>query len=94
MFTNYPYDLILRPENALNAAQGQKMSSGFHSPFCAGEFVSIDFDTSLVGVVTAFAFRAVQDDVYLHTVEVSYVHNGECKTAWIEATRLTRVERR
>lgn len=50
--------------------------------------VSIDGDLSLIGCVTSFQFRA---SGYI-SVEVSYVHNGDSKAAWIEDWRLTKVE--
>jgi hypothetical protein len=55
------------------------------SKFAFGDRVIIDNDKSLVAVVTAFSFR-------LHgyaQIEVAWVHNGDTKSAWIEAWRLS-----
>jgi hypothetical protein len=49
--------------------------------------VLIDGDASIVGVVTAFMFRAPNPSL----VEVSWVHNGEAKAAWFEEWRLKSV---
>lgn len=47
--------------------------------------VLIDGDTSIVGLVTAFQFRGDRGEPI---VEVSWVHNGDVKTAWFEEWRL------
>jgi len=52
------------------------------SRFARGDRVVIDRDKSLVATVTAHLFRADYQ-----TVEISYVHNGDVKTAWIEEWR-------
>lgn len=54
------------------------------SRFSFGDKVVIDRDQSLVAVVTAFSFR--QPDY--RTVGISYVHNGDSRSAWIEEWRL------
>jgi hypothetical protein len=65
--------------------------SEFDSEFRAKDRVMIDADRSLVGTVTAFSFRPGTRGGINALVEVSFVHNGESRTAWIEETRLTRV---
>lgn len=56
-------------------------------PLNFNDSVTIDDDRSLIGKVTAFQFRS---GGYV-SVEVSYVHNGDSKGAWIEDWRLTKV---
>lgn len=58
-------------------------------PYTFGDRVIIDGDASIVGRITAAQFREFGNYALL---EVSYVHNGECKTSWIEAWRLTKAE--
>ena len=64
----------------------------FSSDLSPRQKVMIDGDRSLVGVVTSYQFRPVVvgktiDGAYV-VIEVSYLHNGEAKTAWIERDRL------
>jgi len=59
----------------------------FLSEFALGDRVYIDKDGSLIGVVTAVQFRTT-----VSTVEVSYIHNGDAKTVWVEAWRCEKVE--
>lgn len=66
--------------------------STFQSIFEPFDRVIIDEDRSMVGVVTCFQFRPTSDGGTNQVIEVSYVHNGDVKVAWIEMTRLTRVE--
>ena len=60
----------------------------FESAWTMGDHVNVDSDKSIIGVVTGFNFRRTQDP----TVEVSWFHNGDAKTAWFEEWRLDRVE--
>lgn len=53
--------------------------------------VTIDGDPTLIGVVTSYQCRPTTDGGWHLMVEVSYVHNGEAKAAWIEHSRLGRV---
>lgn len=55
----------------------------FLTPFEFGQRVTID-DTDLAGRVTAFCWR----DTDGHTVEVSWIHNGDAKSAWLPAWRI------
>jgi hypothetical protein len=64
----------------------------FSSDLSPRQKVMIDGDRSLVGVVTSYQFRPVVvgktiDGAYV-VIEVSYLHNGEAKTDWIERDRL------
>jgi hypothetical protein len=59
----------------------------FESRWTIGDRVHIDDCSSITATVTAFCFRATRAP----TVEVSYFHNGEAKTAWPEEGRLSRV---
>jgi hypothetical protein len=67
--------------------------------FAIGVRVSIDDDPSLIGVVTAYQFRAIPasgggiGSTYAGSCEVSYVYNGDAKMAWIEEWRLKEYER-
>jgi hypothetical protein len=54
--------------------------------------VMIDGDRSLIGVVTSFQFRPGTRGGMNAMVEVSFVHNGDSRAAWIEETRLTRID--
>jgi hypothetical protein len=60
----------------------------FQTDFEPLDKVCIDGDEHLIGLVTSFQFRPTSDGGYNETVEVSYVHNGDCKSAWIERNRL------
>jgi hypothetical protein len=62
------------------------VGAAFESIWAAGDRVLIDSDRSIVGTVTAFCFRLTRAP----TIEVSYFHNGDSKTAWFEQFRLTR----
>ena len=55
--------------------------------FDFGERVIIDKDPSLVAVVTTVWFKS-----HIAECEVSYVHNGDLKTAWIATWRLSKAE--
>ncbi len=59
--------------------------SAFQSKWVFGDIVTIDGDRTIKGSVTGFAFRVTRSP----TVEVSYFHNGESKTAWVEEWRLS-----
>lgn len=54
--------------------------------------VIIDEDPSLVGMITAVQFRPTPTGGVTHVLEVSYVHNGDVKVAWIEPHRLSSAE--
>lgn len=54
------------------------------SPFEFGERVIIDGDPSLVARVVQMAFRSE-----IAECEISYVHSGEIKKAWVENWRLS-----
>lgn len=57
----------------------------FDSSFALGQLVAIDGDDSIVGTITGFTFRTTRAPL----IEVSWFHNGELKTGWIEESRLT-----
>lgn len=48
------------------------------------DIVTIDGDRSLFGSITGVQFRTTREPLY----EVSYMHNGDAKTSWIEEWRL------
>lgn len=64
------------------------VKSAFTSEWALGDRVIIDFDRSIRGTITSFNFRHTREP----TVEVSYFHNGEAKTAWIEQSRLSKAD--
>jgi hypothetical protein len=67
------------------------MTTSFVSQFAPRDRAVIDGDESLIGTVTAFQFRPSSDRSGNNVmVEVSYVHNGEAKVAWVEEDRLTK----
>ena len=51
--------------------------------------VHIDGDTTIIAAVLSIQIRESQRDLY----ELSWVHNGEVKTAWLDEWRLTRVDK-
>lgn len=57
----------------------------FESRFKFDDRVTIDGDDSIVGTITGFCFRTTRSP----TAEVSWFHNGDAKTGWIEESRLT-----
>lgn len=59
--------------------------SHFVSDWRLSQRVHIDGDTSIIATVTGFCFRLSRQP----TVEVSYFHNGDSKSAWVEETRLS-----
>jgi hypothetical protein len=59
----------------------------YKSEFALYDRVIIDGESSIVATVTGFAFYGSHADV-----QISYVHSGDIKTAWIVEKRLTRVE--
>ena len=61
--------------------------SEFRSRWEFGDRVFIDGDQSIKGTITGFCFRPS-----LHTVEVSWVHNGDSKSAWFDHFRLQRAD--
>jgi hypothetical protein len=58
--------------------------SYFNSRYEFGDFVHIDGD-DLVGRVTGFCWQANEG----HTVQVSWLHSGDAKVAWIQDWRLS-----
>lgn len=70
----------------------ERVPSSWVSRFKPLQRVAIDGDRTLVGVVTSFQFRPGSGGGYNAMVEVSYVHNGDTKSVWVEETRLTTVE--
>jgi hypothetical protein len=56
----------------------------FEARFALYEYVAIDRDDSIVGVVTAVQFRSIREPTY----EVSWIANGDAKVGWIEESRL------
>lgn len=56
--------------------------------FDVGDRVVIDGDESLVGRVTGVLVRGTREP----QCEVSYVHCGDVKSAWVEEWRLRRAE--
>lgn len=61
------------------------MAHKFACDFGPRDRVTIDKDDSLVGSVTGVLFK---DDGSIQ-VEVSYVHAGDMKSAWVAPFRLT-----
>lgn len=59
----------------------------FRAPFLHGDKIHIDGDTSIVATVTAVLWRST-----ITQVEVSWVHCGDVKTAWLEEWRLSMVD--
>lgn len=57
----------------------------FQSAFDLFDRVFIDGDTSIKATVTGFAFYG-----HRASVEISWVHNGDIKSAWIVEDRLSR----
>lgn len=60
-----------------------------NSRFMFGDWVIIDDDPSIKGRVTALLFRPSEA---MPTVEVSWLHNGQATSAWIETWRLKCVQ--
>lgn len=60
----------------------------FETRFDLYEHVYIDSDKSLKFVITGFSFRSNREAL----CEVSWFHNGESKTAWVEELRLEKAE--
>jgi hypothetical protein len=61
----------------------------FESTWGFGDRVKVDGCESIVGTITAFAFRVTRDP----TVEVSYFNNGKAETGWFEQWRLAKAEK-
>jgi hypothetical protein len=59
----------------------------FRSELALFDRVIIDSEPSIKATVIGFAFYGHQADV-----QISYVHSGDIKTAWIVEKRLTRVD--
>jgi len=57
----------------------------FKSEFALYDTVIIDNDSSIKATVIGFAFYGHHADV-----QISYVHSGDIKTAWIGEKRLSR----
>jgi len=60
----------------------------FESTLSFRDRVWLDGEGSIEGIVTAFCFR----ETNCITIEVSWIHNGEAKSAWFEEWRLTKAE--
>jgi hypothetical protein len=77
------------PKSGLEVTMPAKASprTRFSSEFSFGDRVRIDGDNDLNGRVTGFWWTA--DDAY--TVEVTWLANGDVKSAWFCGWRLTRV---
>lgn len=60
--------------------------SQFVTEFAFGDQVQIDGDHDLKGRVTGFWWTAQE----VHTIEVTWLANGDVKTAWFSGWRLTR----
>jgi hypothetical protein len=60
--------------------------SQFVTEFAFGDRVQIDGDNDLKGRVTGFWWTAPE----IHTIEVTWLANGDVKTAWFSSWRLTR----
>lgn len=56
----------------------------FQSPFQLGDKVIVDGDPSLIAKVIQVAFRSDIADC-----EISWVHQGDIKRAWVDNWRLT-----
>jgi hypothetical protein len=56
----------------------------FETKFSLRQQVVIDGDPSLAALVTCVQFRIAREPIY----EVSWVHNGDLKSAWVEEFRL------
>ena len=65
------------------------MNYTFTSCLAFGEFVYIDKDDSIKGIVTAVCWK----DTGEYTVEVSWIHCGTSQSAWFSTSRLTKVEK-
>jgi hypothetical protein len=59
--------------------------SRYTSHFALMDQVHIDDDTSLRGYVTALCWRSEEG----HTLEVSWMHNGQPHSAWFQPSRLS-----
>lgn len=60
----------------------------FETAFSLLDRVTIDNDPSLVAIITGYAFYGSRAEV-----QISYVHNGDIKSAWVTEDRLTLVRR-
>ena len=58
----------------------------FETEFALLDRVIVDGDPSLVATITGFAFYDRPAEV-----QISYVHNGDIKSAWIIESRLSKV---
>ena len=56
----------------------------YHSVYKLGDWVYIDDDTSIKGVVTTVQFSTEKSPL----LEVSWMHNGTAQSAWIQEWRL------
>jgi hypothetical protein len=60
----------------------------FESEFNLLDRVTIDGDSSLVAIITGFAFYGSRAEV-----QISYVHSGDIKSVWLIESRLAKVRR-
>ena len=68
-------------------AEQRRPQTTLFAPFAFADKVHIDSDRDLIAVVTGFAWKDQQGV----SVEVSYIHNGDAKVAWLEPWRLVAV---
>lgn len=66
-----------------------KKIMAYGSEFEIGDAVIVDEDVSLRGVVTGICFRVGG----YTSIEVSYCHHGDFKTANVEAFRVSKVSK-
>jgi hypothetical protein len=80
---SFPSQISDRP--ATPAAQLRVQQPTLKSKWAIGDRVQIDGCDSVVGTVTGFCFRLTRDP----TIEISYFHNGDAKSAWVEEFRIS-----
>ncbi len=61
----------------------------YESPFEIGDKVYIDDDRDLVAWVNGVMWHYSDG----HSIEVSWMHNGDSKMCWLNFNRLTRVSK-
>lgn len=81
-----PSSLIISRTNLPMPTGAKQPRSQFVSEFAFGDRVQIDGDNDLKGRVTGFWWTAPE----IHTIEVTWLANGDVKTAWFSGWRLTR----
>lgn len=58
-----------------------------HTAYDMGDQVTIDRDSSIIGIITAISVRGVGVNI---TYDVNWFHCGRAESAWIEEWRLNR----